>query len=52
MKTIFKWELNTCPLFSLAKNQGFKEHELNQIAHLVVKHQQKLIEAWHEYFGA
>jgi len=37
---------------SLAKNQGFKEHELNQIARLVVKHQQTLIEAWHEYFSS
>lgn len=30
---------------SLAKNRGFKEHELNQIARLVVKHQQTLLEA-------
>ena len=37
---------------SLAKNRGFKEHELNQIAHLVVKHQQTFLEAWHEYFSA
>jgi hypothetical protein len=37
---------------SLAKNRGFKEHELNQIARLVVKHQQTLTEAWHEYFNA
>jgi hypothetical protein len=37
---------------SLAKNRGFKEHELNQIARLVVKHQQTLIEAWHEYFSS
>ncbi|KAA0230621.1 DUF4160 domain-containing protein [candidate division KSB1 bacterium] len=35
-----------------ATNRGFKEHELNQIARLVVKHQQKLLEAWHEYFSA
>ncbi|MGH7454139.1 MAG: DUF4160 domain-containing protein [bacterium] len=37
---------------SLAKNRGFKEHELNQIARLVVKHQQTLLEAWHEYFSS
>jgi hypothetical protein len=37
---------------SLAKNRGFKEHELNPIVRLVVKHQQKLLEAWHEYFNA
>ena len=36
---------------SLAKNRGFKEHELNQILHLVVKHQQTFVEAWHEYFN-
>jgi len=37
---------------SLATNQGFKEHELNYIARLVVQHQQTLLEAWHDYFGA
>jgi hypothetical protein len=36
----------------LVKNQGFKEHELNQIARLVVKHQKILMEAWHDYFGS
>lgn len=36
---------------SLAKNRGFKEHELNKIARLVVKHREKLWEAWHDYFG-
>jgi hypothetical protein len=37
---------------SLAKNRGFKEHELNQIARLVVKHRERLLEAWHDYFSA
>jgi hypothetical protein len=37
---------------SLAKNRGFKEHELNQIAHLVIKYQQTLLEAWYDYFNA
>ncbi len=37
---------------SLAKNRGFREHELNQIARLVLKHRQKLLEEWHDYFGA
>jgi hypothetical protein len=37
---------------SLAKNKGFKEHELNQVARLVVKYREKLLEAWHDYFGA
>ena len=36
----------------LAKNRGFPEYELNRIAHLVVKHQSTLLEAWHEYFGS
>lgn len=36
----------------LAKNRGFAGHELNQIARLVTRHEQNLLEAWHEYFGA
>jgi hypothetical protein len=35
-----------------AKNHGFKAHELNQIARLVVKHQQTLLEAWNEFFSS
>ena len=37
---------------SLAKNRGFPEHELTHITHLVVKHQQRLLEAWHDYFSS
>lgn len=37
---------------SLAKNKGFREHELNEIARLVVRHQERLLEAWHDYFGS
>lgn len=37
---------------SLARNKGFKEHELNQIARLVVKYREALLEAWHDYFGS
>jgi len=48
-RQIAKFWLNP---IALAKNQGFKEHELTQIARLVIKHQQTLIEAWHEYFSA
>jgi hypothetical protein len=33
-------------------NRGFREHELNEIERLVKKHQDRLMEAWHEYFGA
>jgi hypothetical protein len=48
-KQIAKFWLNP---ISLATNRGFKEHELNQIARLVVQHQQTLLEAWHDYFSA
>lgn len=37
---------------AMAKNRGFNLHELGQIAKLVVKHEQTLMEAWHDYFGA
>ena len=37
---------------SLATNRGFKDHELNQITHLIAKHQEKLLEAWHEHFSS
>lgn len=37
---------------SLSKNRGFSEHELRQVAQLVVKHRETLMEAWHDYFGA
>ncbi len=46
-KQIAKFWLN--PL-SMGKNRGFKEHELNQIAKLVTKHQSTLMDAWHDYF--
>jgi hypothetical protein len=36
----------------LARNKGFPGHELNAIARLVVKHEQTLVEAWHEYFAS
>ncbi|MBU0567997.1 DUF4160 domain-containing protein [bacterium] len=48
-RQITKFWLNP---ISLAKNHGFKEHELNQIARLVVKHQKTLLEAWHDYFSS
>ena len=37
---------------ALAKNRGFAEHELNDIEQLVLRHRARLLEAWHEYFGA
>ena len=36
----------------LAKNRGFKQHELNEITRFVVEYQQILLEAWHDYFGS
>jgi hypothetical protein len=36
----------------LAKNREFTEHEVNKIARLVVKYQERLLEAWHDYFGS
>ncbi|MFO0792135.1 MAG: DUF4160 domain-containing protein [Pirellulales bacterium] len=36
---------------SLAKNCGFRDHELSQIERRVIQYQQQLIEAWHDYFG-
>jgi hypothetical protein len=37
---------------SVANNQGFKDHELNQITRLVEEYQQRLLEAWHDHFNA
>jgi hypothetical protein len=37
---------------SLAKNRGFKEHELNRITRLVVENQQTLLEAWNDHFSS
>ena len=34
-----------------ANNQGFPTHELNVITRLVAKHEQRLLEAWHDYFA-
>jgi len=36
---------------SLVKNRGSGEHELNRITRLVVRYQERLTEAWHDYFG-
>jgi hypothetical protein len=37
---------------SVAKNRGFKEHELNKIIGLVEENRDRIIEAWHEHFNA
>jgi len=31
---------------------GFKPHELNRIAGLIIKNQNQFLERWNEYFGA
>lgn len=36
---------------TLAKNIGFRGHEINAILALVEEHRVALLEAWHEYFG-
>jgi hypothetical protein len=35
---------------SLAKNRGFKDHELNEISQIIEEHESILLEAWHDYF--
>lgn len=36
---------------ALARNIGFRAHELRQLQTLVVKHQTEFLEAWHGHFG-
>jgi Domain of unknown function (DUF4160) len=36
---------------SLARNLGFRAHELREIQALVVDHQTQLLEAWNGHFG-
>lgn len=36
----------------LARSGGFASRDLSQIEKLLQEHQKKLIEAWHDYFGA
>jgi len=35
---------------ALAKNIGFRRHELDRIAKLIIQNENKLIEAWNEHF--
>jgi hypothetical protein len=37
---------------SLARNHGFRAHELATIEALVAEHQGTLLEAWHGHFGS
>jgi hypothetical protein len=36
---------------ALARNLGFSAKELRDMERLVIDNQQRLLEAWHEYFG-
>lgn len=36
---------------ALARNIGFRGHEINAIPALAEEHREVLLEAWHEYFG-
>lgn len=35
----------------MARNRGFRDHELTAIERLVAKHRVELMEAWYDYFG-
>lgn len=35
---------------TLAKNIGFRRHEIHAILQIVMAHQQAFLETWHEYF--
>jgi len=36
---------------ALARNLGFKAHELRRIQAIIVNHQTEFLEAWHGHFG-
>ncbi len=36
---------------AIARNLGFSAKELRDLEKLVIDNQQRLLEAWHEYFG-
>jgi hypothetical protein len=36
---------------ALARNLGFSAKELRDLERLVIDNRQRLLEAWHEYFG-
>ena len=35
----------------LAKSRGFRAHEIGGIVAMVEENRDRLLEAWHEYFG-
>ncbi len=36
---------------TLARNLGFSPKELRDLDKIVIENEQRLLEAWHEYFG-
>ena len=40
------------PNVELAKNRGFRPHELNEIEKIVREHRRFILEQWHAFFGA
>ena len=36
---------------AMAKNTGFRRSEINGIIAMVAAHRDRLLEAWHDYFG-
>jgi hypothetical protein len=39
------------PVARLSKNEGFADHELNEIRKAVIEHRAFFVEKWHEFFG-
>lgn len=37
---------------SVAKSLGLRAHEIGRVVALVGEHRERLVEAWHGYFGA
>jgi hypothetical protein len=38
------------PLVRLARNNGFRPHELTEIGHIITAEREFLMEAWNEFF--
>lgn len=36
----------------IARNNGFSARETRKIARIIERHQQEIVEAWHEHFGS
>jgi hypothetical protein len=39
------------PFVEFADSRGFAQHELTVIRAIIESHRERLLEAWHEYFG-